>query len=100
MVRKPSILILGGENVDPRHRNNTSWKSWVVTFEQPTKQRKLQAFACSHHPTSFWSPDEKPNGVEDFVSQLKTQNKLQFWTGKWRWPMERSNPIRKDSKKP
>ena len=74
MVRKPSILILG---TTPSIQGPASLLEELGCDIRTANKAAEAAGICLFAPPDLILVTAKPNGVEDFVSQLKTQNKLQ-----------------------
>ena len=74
MVRKPSILILG---TTPSIQGPASLLEELGCDIRTANKAAEAAGICLFTPPDLILVTAKPNGVEDFVSQLKTQNKLQ-----------------------
>ena len=74
MVRKPSILILG---TTPSNQGPASLLEELGCDIRTANKAAEAAGICLFTPPDLILVTAKPNGVEDFVSQLKTQNKLQ-----------------------
>ena len=74
MVRKPSILILG---TTPSIQGPASLLEELGCDIRTANKAAEAAGICLFTPPDLILVTAKPNGVEDFVSQLNTQNKLQ-----------------------
>ena len=74
MVRKPSILILGSAStVQGPQAHLEELGCDIRTAHKAAEAAGL----CLFTPPDLILVTSKPNGVEDFVDQLKMQNKLQ-----------------------
>ena len=74
MVRKPSILILG---TTPSNQGPASHLEELGCDIRTANKAAEAAGICLFTPPDLILVTAKPNGVEEFVNQLKTQNKLQ-----------------------
>ena len=74
MVRKPSILILGTTS---SIQGPASLLDELGCDIRTANKAAEAAGLCLFAPPDLILVTSKPNGLEDFVSQLKTQNKLQ-----------------------
>ena len=74
MVRKPSILILGSASTVQGPQAHLEELGCDIRTAHKTAEA---AGLCLFTPPDLILVTSKPNGVEDFVDQLKMQNKLQ-----------------------